>query len=65
MQPVPRERIYDLYWYFAAERQRIFTSRIMGKQALWTDDPILAEYKFCNVYRGRTFSYLGIPHIQP
>lgn len=37
----------------------------MGKQALWTDDPILAEYKFCNVYRGRTFSYLGIPHIQP
>jgi 5-hmdU DNA kinase, helical domain len=60
MQPVPRERIYDLYWYFAAERQRIFMNRIKDEPAPWTDDPILAEYKFCNVYRAtdRVSQYL-------
>lgn len=49
--PVPRQRIYDLYWYFASERQRIFERRIAGKPWPWTDDPILKTFKFCNVFR--------------
>ncbi|MFL6101379.1 MAG: nucleotide kinase domain-containing protein [Actinomycetales bacterium] len=43
--------MYPLYWYFAAERQRIFLQRIAGSTAPPTADPILQEYKFCNTYR--------------
>jgi hypothetical protein len=49
--PVPRPKIYDLYWYFASERQRMFERRIAGEPGPWTDDPILGEFKFCNVFR--------------
>ncbi len=49
--PVPRPRIYDLYWYFASERQQIFQRRIASERGPWTDDPILSEFKFCNVFR--------------
>jgi len=59
-QPIPRQSIYDLYWYFAAERQRIFERRAAGQPAPWTTDPILTEYKFCNVFRAsdRVSQYL-------
>jgi hypothetical protein len=49
--PVPRPRIYDLYWYFASERQQMFARRVAGEPGPWTDDPILREFKFCNVFR--------------
>ncbi len=49
--PTPRERIYDLYWYFAAERQAAFQRRVEGKSWPWTNDKILQEFKFCNVFR--------------
>jgi hypothetical protein len=49
--PRPRPRIYDLYWYFAAERQRAFERRVAGQSWPWSDDPILQVFKFCNVYR--------------
>lgn len=49
--PVPREGIYDLYWHFAAERQSAFERRVAGESSPWSTDPILQEYKFCNVYR--------------
>jgi hypothetical protein len=49
--PRPRARIYDLYWYFAAERQRVFERRVSGEPGPWTDDPIMREFKFCNVFR--------------
>ncbi len=45
-----RTKIYDLYWYFAAERQNIFYRKLHNKKEL-TKDPILQEYKFCNSYR--------------
>lgn len=50
-KPTPRQKIYDLYWYFASERQQIFEKRIAGLPAPWTKDPILQTYKFCNVFR--------------
>lgn len=58
--PTPRPRIYDLYWYFAAERHAAFERRVEGAPAPWTDDPVLQTYKFCNVYRAtdRVSQYL-------
>jgi 5-hmdU DNA kinase, helical domain len=60
INPTPRARIYDLYWYFAAERLAMFQRRVAGHPAPWTGDPILAHYKFCNVYRAsdRVSQYL-------
>lgn len=49
--PTPRQDVYDIYWYFASERQRIFEKRTRGEAQPWTDDPILSKYKFCNVFR--------------
>ncbi len=46
-----REEVYNLYWYFAWERQNIFWKKLKGEASPWTDDPILREYKFCNSYR--------------
>jgi len=51
ISPTPRKDVYDTYWYFASERQSIFEKRLSGQTGPWTDDPILREYKFCNVYR--------------
>lgn len=49
--PTPRPEVYELYWYFASERQRIFERRVAGVPPPWTADPILSAYKFCNVFR--------------
>ena len=49
--PRPRQQIYDLYWYFAVERQAILDRRVAGTAPPWTRDPILQTFKFCNVYR--------------
>ena len=46
-----RQEIYDLYWYFACERQNIFIKKKNGEPSPWTNDEILREYKFCNSYR--------------
>lgn len=48
---IKRKDIYDLYWYFAAERQIIFYNKLMNKPKPWTQDLILQTYKFCNAYR--------------
>lgn len=49
--PIPRKGVYELYWYFAAQRQRAFERRVSGQSWPWSDDPILQEYKFCNIFR--------------
>ncbi len=46
-----REEVYNLYWYFACERQNIFWKKLKGEKYPWTNDDILREYKFCNSYR--------------
>ena len=46
-----RQEVYDLYWYFACERQSIFWKKLNGDKLPWTNDEILQEYKFCNSYR--------------
>jgi hypothetical protein len=51
---------FDVYWQFAAERQRIFHRRAAGEPAPWTTDPILTRHKFTSVYRAadRVSQYL-------
>lgn len=49
--PTPRKGVYELYWYFASERQQVFMKRVAGLPGPWTSDLILQEYKFCNVFR--------------
>jgi hypothetical protein len=51
MSPTPRDGVYELYWQFAAKRQKVFEARVAGGNAPWSDDRILQEYKFCNVFR--------------
>lgn len=41
----------DAFFAFARERHRINILRMLGKPAPWTADPILAKYKFTNVFR--------------
>ncbi|MGD2118136.1 MAG: putative DNA base hypermodification protein [Chromatiales bacterium] len=43
--------VFDAYWYFAAERQRIFQLRRNNHPGPWTNDRILQTYKFTNAYR--------------
>jgi hypothetical protein len=50
-EPTPRWAAYDLYWTFASRRQQVFEARLAGKAQPWTDDRILQEFKFCNVFR--------------
>jgi hypothetical protein len=57
--PIPTS-LFNLYWYFAAERQSIFFKKLQDSPAPWTDDPILLKYRFTNAYRAsdRTSQYL-------
>ncbi|MBO5476815.1 MAG: hypothetical protein J6A15_03555 [Clostridia bacterium] len=48
---IKRQEIYDMYWYFAYERQNIFYKKLNGEKPPYTEDEILSTYKFCNCYR--------------
>lgn len=39
------------YFYWINERQRILLKKQAGEKWPWTDDPILQEFSFCNVFR--------------
>src|SRR2546427_9754394 len=64
LTPAQPSVVYDTFWRFAAERQRIFFARLEGQPAPWTSDPILREHKFTNAYRAsdRVSQYL-IRHV--
>ena len=59
-KPPKVSEVFDTYWKFAAERQRVYFRRLNGSNLPWTDDPILLEYKFTNAYRAsdRVSQYL-------
>ena len=52
--------VFDAYWKFAAERQRIFFRRLEGVPGAVTTDPVLKLFKFTNAYRAsdRVSQYL-------
>jgi hypothetical protein len=60
VRATPRSDVFDAYWHFASERQRIFEARLEDEDGPWTEDPILARYKFCNAFRAsdRVSQYL-------
>lgn len=44
--------VLDMFWEFIHERQEIWYKRtILGLPEPWTEDEILKEFHFCNVYR--------------
>ena len=56
--------VFDSYWHFAAERQRIYHQRVRGEAGPWTDVPVLSAHRFTNAYRAadRVSQYL-IRHV--
>lgn len=52
--------VFDTYWNFSAARQCLFFRKAAGEIPPWTEDPILARYRFTNVYRAadRVSQYL-------
>lgn len=52
--------VFDTYWAFAGERQRVFFRKLAGEESPWTRDPILSTCRFTNVYRAadRVSQYL-------
>lgn len=51
LAPAKPSVVFDTYWRFAAERQRIFFSRLEGRNQPWSNDHIMRQYKFTNAYR--------------
>lgn len=43
--------MYDDFFAFARKRHQIYLDRKAGKPSPWTDDPILQQYSFTNVFR--------------
>ncbi|MBD2205710.1 hypothetical protein H6G33_25895 [Calothrix sp. FACHB-1219] len=60
ISPIKPTVVFNTYWQFAAERQKIFFKKLENAPMPWTDDPILSTYKFTNAYRAsdRTSQYL-------
>lgn len=56
LEPTP---VFEAYWQFAAERQRIFFNRLANRPNP-TNDRVLREFKFTNTYRAsdRVSQYL-------
>lgn len=43
--------VYDSYWNFACRRQDVYFARLRGSLPPWTNDAVIAEHRFTNVYR--------------
>lgn len=56
---IPNDAVFRYYFYFIQERMNMFWQKCKGKTIL-TEDPILREFKFTNVYRAcdRVSQYL-------
>ena len=56
---VPNDSTLQYYFYFIQERMNIFWRKVEG-ESVFTEDPILQEFKFTNVYRAcdRVSQYL-------
>jgi hypothetical protein len=42
---------FESYWKFAFERHSIYSKRLRGQPAPWSDDPILRKHKFTDSFR--------------
>jgi hypothetical protein len=48
---VTASEVLRSYWTVATERQRVYHARLAGLPGPWTDDEIIARYRFTNAYR--------------
>lgn len=46
-----KSKVYYAYWKFAQLRQQVFLKRMADPVGPWTNDPILRNYRFTNVFR--------------
>ncbi|MBX7534121.1 hypothetical protein K3175_00455 [Qipengyuania sp. GH1] len=51
MDHLSRSAAFDDYWKFAAKRHEAYLNRVHGLSAPWTNDPIIARYRFTNTFR--------------
>lgn len=60
LAPARVTEVYDSYWHFAVERQRVFFRRLAGARPPWTEDSVIGGYRFTNAYRAsdRVSQYL-------
>jgi hypothetical protein len=49
-EPIPTV-VFDTYWRFAAERQKVYFARLRRVPPPWTSDPVISSFKFTNAYR--------------
>lgn len=50
-QTIKPSEVLRTYWTFAAERQRVYHARLAARPGPWTDDQIIARFRFTNAYR--------------
>lgn len=48
---LPEPEIFDTFFWFLAERHRIHCLRVAGLSPPWTEDQILVEFAFTNIFR--------------
>lgn len=46
-----RSEVFDSFWRFTAERHAIYERRVAAMPPPWTDDPVLAAWRFTNAFR--------------
>ena len=64
LSPAKVSNVYNSLWHFAVQRQDIFFRRLRREPPPWTNDTVIAKYKFTNAYRAsdRVSQYL-IRHV--
>jgi len=52
--------VYDTYWNFAVKRQEVFQNKQKSIRGPWTEDSVIRDYRFTNVFRAsdRVSQYL-------
>lgn len=55
-----RSHVYDTYWLFAAKRFDVFIKRLKNSWGPWTNDAVISNHRFTNVFRAsdRVSQYL-------
>ena len=46
-----KSKVYDTYWHFAVKRQEVFKKKQKDFRGPWTEDSIIRNYRFTNVFR--------------
>ena len=55
-----KSSVYDTYWRFAVNRNEVFYKRLKDPSGPWTNDPVIRDNRFTNVFRAsdRVSQYL-------